>query len=310
MNHLARAGLLPAQVEVALARDDAETAIAAIDELEGIASEFERPAFEAATLTAKGQLALHQGDPEGAGEYLDLAWRRWKDIDFPYETARARMLLGEARAAAGDQASARMELGAARSTLTRLGAAPDLRRVEELLYEARGAEAERSRVSKALMFTDIVTSTDLLGLIGDSAWEDLLRWHDKELRSVFASHRGEVVNHTGDGFFVAFDRSVDAVAAAVTVQRRLAAHRRESGFALMVRIGIHQGEVTKEGADFRGQAVHAAARVGAAAGAAEIAVTAAVLDEAGKLDYPVSEPRSVELKGIAEPVEVALVDWH
>jgi class 3 adenylate cyclase len=310
MNHLARAGLLPAQVEVALARDDAETAIAAIDELEGIASEFERPAFEAATLTAKGQLALHQEDPEGAGEYLDLAWRRWKDIDFPYETARARMLLGEARAAAGDQASARMELGAARSTLTRLGAAPDLRRVEELLYEARGAEAERSRVSKALMFTDIVTSTDLLGLIGDSAWEDLLRWHDKELRSVFASHRGEVVNHTGDGFFVAFDRSVDAVAAAVTVQRRLAAHRRESGFALMVRIGIHQGEVTKEGADFRGQAVHAAARVGAAAGAAEIAVTAAVLDEAGKLEYPVSEPRSVELKGIAEPVEVALVDWH
>jgi class 3 adenylate cyclase len=309
-NHLGRAGLLPAQVEVALALGDIETARAAIEELEVITSEFERPAFEAATLTAKGQLALQQGEAEEASDHLDRAWRRWKDIDFPYETARSRMLLGQARAAAGDQASARMELGAARSTFMRLGAAPDLRRVEELLYEARGAEAERSRVAKTLMFTDIVTSTDLVGVIGDAAWEDLLRWHDKELRSVFASNRGEVVNHTGDGFFAVFDRPSDAIDAAVAIQRRLAAHRRESGFALMVRIGIHQGEVTQEGADYRGQAVHAAARVGAAAGAEEIAVTAPVLEDAAGIRYPVSEARTVELKGIAEPVQVAMVDWR
>ncbi len=309
-NLLTRAGLLPAQVEVAIARDDLETARTAIDELEIITREFERPAFEAALLAAKGELALHQGEPDESGELLEQAWRRWKDVDFPYETARARMLLGQARAAAGDLGSARMELGAARSTFMRLGAAPDLKRVEELLYESRVVEAERTRVTKTLMFTDIVTSTDLMGLIGDAAWEDLLQWHDRELRSLFAGHRGEVVSHTGDGFFVAFDQPSDAVAAAVSVQRKLAEHRRDTGFALSVRIGIHHAEVTRDGVDYRGQGVHAAARVGAVARGEEIAVTQVTLDAADKLQVATSEPRTVELKGIAEPVQVALVDWR
>ena len=81
------------------------------------------------------------------------------------------------------------------------------------------------------MFTDIVTSTDLIGLIGDDAWSELLRWHDRELRAAFAAHRGNEVNHTGDGFFVAFDHAVDAVESAVDIQRRLARHRRDSAHA-------------------------------------------------------------------------------
>ena len=97
------------------------------------------------------------------------------------------------------------------------------------------------------MFTDIVTSTDLVGLIGDDAWGELLRWHDRELRSAFANHRGEEVNHTGDGFFVAFERASDGIECAVDIQRRLARHRREHGFAPRVRIGLHTAEATREG---------------------------------------------------------------
>ena len=37
------------------------------------------------------------------------------------------------------------------------------------------------------MFTDIVTSTDLVGLIGDEAWGELLHWHDRELRAAIAA---------------------------------------------------------------------------------------------------------------------------
>ena len=55
------------------------------------------------------------------------------------------------------------------------------------------------RVSHAFMFTDIVKSTDLVGVIGDEAWENLLAWHDQALRSLFASHGGGVAHHTGDG---------------------------------------------------------------------------------------------------------------
>ena len=96
------------------------------------------------------------------------------------------------------------------------------------------------------MFTDIVTSTDLVGLIGDDAWGELLRWHDRELRSAFANHRGEEVNHTGDGFFVAFERAIDGLECAVDIQRRLARHRHEHGFAPTVRIGLHTAEASRE----------------------------------------------------------------
>lgn len=309
-NLLARATMLPAQVEVALALGDIPIAQAAIEELEMITEQFERPAFEAATLTAKGELALHLGNPEQADQHLERAWRLWKDVEFPYETARARMLLGQARAESGDHASARMELGAARSTFHKLGATLDLKRVDDLLYEFRAPEADRDRVTKTLLFTDIVTSTDLIGLIGDEDWERLLRWHDEQLRSVFASHRGEEVSHTGDGFFVAFERTIDSIDAAVSVQRLLAEHRRTTGFAPTVRIGIHHVEVTREGTDYRGQGVHVAARVGAVAAGEEIVISAAVLEMTGDPKFPVSEPRTVELKGIKEPIEVYLVEWR
>ncbi|MEX1126125.1 MAG: adenylate/guanylate cyclase domain-containing protein [Acidimicrobiia bacterium] len=307
---LNRARLLPAQVEVALARDDLLTAKKAVKELDEIASEFDRPAFEAAALTARGEVALHEGEADVASEALDRAWRLWREVEFPYETARARMLLGQARAAAGDVGSARMEFGAARSTFMKLGAVLDLKRVEELLSQGRAPEEDRARVTKTLMFTDIVTSTDLVGLIGDKDWEELLRWHDKELRSVFASHRGEEVSHTGDGFFVAFEHTADAVDAAVSIQRRLADHRHEHGFSPTVRIGLHNVEVTLEGNDYRGQGVHAAARVGAVAGGEEIVITAAGLETMEESLISVSEPRTVELKGIKEPIEVYLVNWR
>jgi len=307
---LNRARLLPAQVEVALARNDLATARSATKELEELAAEFERPAFEAAALMAQGEIALHEGKAEVAAQALDRAGKLWRQMEFPYESARARMLLGQALMASGDEGAARMELGAARSTFLKLGAVLDLKQVEKLLSQGRAPEQDRARVTKTLMFTDIVTSTDLVGLIGDKDWEELLRWHDKELRSVFASHRGEEVSHTGDGFFVAFDRTVDAVDAAVSVQRRLAEHRRKNGFAPTVRIGMDHVEVTREGTDYRGQGVHAAARVGAVAGGEEIVISAAALEAAEDLRFPVSEPRTVELKGIKEPVEVYLVEWR
>jgi class 3 adenylate cyclase len=221
------------------------------------------------------------------------------------------MLLGQAHAAAGDDNAARLEIRAARSAFQRLGAALDLRRVDELLGDEGSSSSEdRRRVTKTFMFTDIVTSTDLVGLIGDAAWEDLLHWHDRALRSAFASHGGQEVRHTGDGFFVTFDRARDAVECAVAIQRRLADHRREHGFALWVRIGVHMAEATREGNDYSGQGVHAAARVGALADREEIVISGVALREAGVIRFPVSEPRSVTLKGISEPVEVHTIDWR
>src|SRR5438034_4289021 len=117
--------------------------------------------------------------------------------------------------------------------------------VDELLpWQLRGKSAP-TRVQKTFMFTDIVKSTNLVEALGDEAWEALLRWHDETLRALFASHKGEEVVATGDGFFVGFDSPEAALTCAVAIQRGLAEHRKAHGFAPQVRIGVHASMATQ-----------------------------------------------------------------
>lgn len=308
---LSRWRLLPAMVTIALAGGDVERARSAAEELEAVAAEFEGPAFAAAALMGRGSVELAAGQPEQAIAALDEAWRLWRDIDLPYESAQARALLGDARLAAGDAAAARMELSAARSAFERIGAASDARAVAERLGDDAGAgPGDGRRVTRTFMFTDIVTSTDLVGVIGDAAWEDLLRYHDRTLRAEFSTHGGQEVRHTGDGFFVAFESAGDAIEAAVAIQRGLENHRRQHGFAPSVRIGMHTAVATPTAGDYAGKGVHVAARVGDLGAAEEVVVSAATLEAAGPIRFPVSDAREETLKGVAEPVTVYTVDWR
>jgi class 3 adenylate cyclase len=178
---------------------------------------------------------------------------------------------------------------------------------ERLPWQLRGTRTqEPQRVAKSFMFTDIVKSTDLLEVLGDEAWEQLLRWHDQTLRSLFIAHHGEEVVTTGDGFFVGFDGPDAALACAVAIQRTLAEHRRTQGFAPQVRIGVHAADATQVGRNFTGKGVHEAARIAALAGGSEILASKQTVTPA----FAVSEPRSVSLKGISEPVELVTVDWR
>lgn len=307
--------LLPAKVEIALAGGDLEAAREAVEGLESIAADYAQPLFRAGAMTARGELLLGQDKAAEASPVLSQSWRLWQTSDLPYESARARLQYAGALAAEGDDAMARRDLAAARAVFERLGASLDLQRVDALMGGSASPAASTpggavNRVTKTFMFTDIVTSTDLVSLIGDEAWTALLAWHDRELRSALAEHRGEVVSHTGDGFFAAFERAADGIECAVEVQRRLRRHRTEHGFAPWVRIGLHAAEANRQGGDYRGRGVHVAARVGAAAGREEILVTADVLARAGTSRFALSESRSLKLKGVSEPVEVRAVDWR
>jgi class 3 adenylate cyclase len=162
-------------------------------------------------------------------------------------------------------------------------------------------------VQKTFLFTDIVGSTNLAEALGDEAWETLLSWHDETLRGLFAQHHGHEVVSTGDGFFVGFETQEDAIACAVVTQQTLEAHRREHGFAPKVRIGIHFATALQVGDNYRGKGVHEAARIAALASGGEILVSR---ETAQGTTFKVSEPRSVELKGIAEPMEVVSVAWR
>jgi class 3 adenylate cyclase len=181
--------------------------------------------------------------------------------------------------------------------------------VEALLpWQLRGRTGPMRRVIKTFMFTDIEKSTNLAEAMGDEAWTELLRWHDETLRSLFAAHKGEEVQATGDGFFVGFDGPDAAVACAVAIQRRLADQRKQHGFAPRVRIGLHASGAAQVGGTFRGRGVHEAARIAALAEGGEIFASRTTVGASAA--FPASEPRTVVLRGLSEPMEIVTIDWR
>ena len=158
------------------------------------------------------------------------------------------------------------------------------------------------------MFTDIVDSTRLVETLGDEQWESLLAWHDRTLRGCFEARAGEEVKHEGDGFFVAFAEPASALECACSIQRTLRDHRRDHGFAPRVRIGVHVTGATDRGGDYVGRGVHETARIAAAASAGEIIASRSTLEAAGNA-FGVLNERSLEFKGLTQPVKVAPSIW-
>jgi class 3 adenylate cyclase len=311
---LSRARLLPTHAELSIAAGDPDGARAAAEELEATAAKYGTSALKAGAAHARGSLELAAGEPAEAVRYLRSALRLWREIDLPYEAARTRLRLADAYRADQDIDSALLELRSARSGFERLGALPDERQAADLLREWLGEEdvtARRPglRGAKTFMFTDIVRSTNLVEAIGDEAWEDLVRWHDRTLRSLFAQHQGQEIDHAGDGFFVGFDDAGDAMACAVAVQRTLDRHRRASGFAPQVRIGLHTADAARAGSTYRGRGVHEAARIAQLSEGAQILASEEVL-RASSSRFAASEPRTVDLEGISRPIELRSVEWR
>jgi DNA-binding CsgD family transcriptional regulator len=127
-----RAEILVVTVEVMLEVGDVETAQAACAELTEMAEGLDSPMLRATSGQCSGSVALAVGDPERALGLLRRAWRAWQDLDLPYDAARTRILIARGLRALGDEDSAQMELDAARTALDRIGAAPDVHRVDLL----------------------------------------------------------------------------------------------------------------------------------------------------------------------------------
>jgi class 3 adenylate cyclase len=301
--------LLVAQVEIALAAGDLSAAASALEEAESVVRDYESASLHAMVAGVRGALRVAEGNAAEAMSDLRDAQETWRQINAPHEVAELSLVLAEAHRALGNEDAAVMDARAARDSFQRLGARPGAERAAALLGELGPTGAAQERVKRAFMFTDIVKSTDLVGVIGDEAWEDLLAWHDETLRSLFASHGGEVAHHTGDGFFVAFESPRSALTCAVAIQRALAEHRRAHGFAPLVRIGVHAAEGIRRGLDYSGGEVHKAARIAAAGDGGEILASDETLAAANG-EFAVSEPEEIALKGIAEPVRVARIEWR
>ena len=124
-SRLQRARLLAALVDVGLAVPDVDAATGAADLLADLAEGSGASILQAMAQTAAGAVQTARGDAPAAVAGLRRAGAMWRDLRLPYEAARARVLLGRALRAAGDEDDALLEVRSAIAAFDRLGAVPD-----------------------------------------------------------------------------------------------------------------------------------------------------------------------------------------
>ncbi len=164
--------------------------------------------------------------------------------------------------------------------------------------------------SVAILFSDIEGSTELNERLGDREWVKLLARHDSEVRLAVERHGGRVVKTQGDGFMVAFSTPEAAVRCAIAIQQAFDTGHRRGKAAVLIRIGIHHGDVVHRDNDIFGRNVAQAARVAALASGGEILVSESVAEVVEELDDIVlADQREVRLKGLSGDHLVTVVDW-
>lgn len=127
-----------------------------------------------------------------------------------------------------------------------------------------------------------------------------------------AEHAGRIFGTAGDSVIAEFASAVQAVRAAVSIQRSL--HLRNADLEpdrrMEFRIGVNLGDVVADGADLLGDGVNVAARLQEIAPPTGIYISSALRDQIeGKLDIPIVNLGEQNLKNLPRPVLAYRVDW-
>jgi len=130
----------------------------------------------------------------------------------------------------------------------------------ELEQEIKNITSTKPSGTVTFLFSDIEGSTQLLHRIDDK-YAQALEEQREIMRAAFQQFAGYEIDTAGDGFFVAFGRAQDGVAAAIMAQRQLAMHRWPEGETLAVGMALHTGELLATATGYVGVDVHRAARL-------------------------------------------------
>ena len=165
-----------------------------------------------------------------------------------------------------------------------------------------------TRKLAAILAADVVGFSRLAGADEDRTLARLRALRSDLIDPTIAVHKGRVVKRTGDGALVEFRSVVDAVRCAIEVQNGMV--ERNAGLPpdrrIEFRIGIHLGDVVEESdGDLMGDGVNIASRLeGVAAPGAICLSEDAYRQVKARLDLPVSDRRSDQLKNIADPLRI------
>ena len=164
-------------------------------------------------------------------------------------------------------------------------------RIAELVAGVPPTAADDRRLA-AVLFTDIVASTDQAYAVGDSRWRGVLDEHDSVCARHVGAHGGRIVRYTGDGMLAVFDRPSRAALSALDLSDALAA------VGTVIRAGVHVGEIEIRGDDIAGISVHVAQRIQDAAPPGGVFVSRTVVDLTAGAGIQCAERGVHRLKGV------------
>ncbi|MEH7908279.1 adenylate/guanylate cyclase domain-containing protein [Rhizobium laguerreae] len=165
-----------------------------------------------------------------------------------------------------------------------------------------------TRKLAAILVADVVGYSRLAGADEDRILARLRTLRSDLVDPTIAVHNGRVVKRTGDGSLIEFRSVVDAVRCAIEVQTAMV--ERNIGVSpehrIEFRVGIHLGDVVEENdGDLMGDGVNIAARLEGIAKPGAICLSEdAYRQVKARLDLAVTDLGKIELKNIAEPMQV------
>jgi class 3 adenylate cyclase/tetratricopeptide (TPR) repeat protein len=162
----------------------------------------------------------------------------------------------------------------------------------------------------AILFTDLVGSTELSQSHAPDTAEEMRRQHTSILRQAITEHGGAEVKNLGDGVMVAFGSASAALACAVAMQQRVDLDNRRQQRANALRVGVSAGEVVRDEDDYFGDAVVEAARLCGQCEGGQVLLAEVVRLLAGRRNTHECRPvGSLTLKGLNTPVDAMEVIW-
>ena len=170
--------------------------------------------------------------------------------------------------------------------------------IQEFITGAQVEEPEVDRILTTVLFVDVVGSTERVSELGDRRWQALLDQFVSTVQLQLQTHRGVLVDRSGDGILATFDGPARAIRCAWGIRDSL----QRAG--LEVRTGLHTGEVTQRQGDVAGIAVHIGARVSELAEPGEVLVTRTVRDLVAGSGIDFADRGEFPLKGVPEQWEL------
>jgi len=163
------------------------------------------------------------------------------------------------------------------------------------------------------MFTDIVGFT-ALSQRNESLALSVLDEQRKLLRPIFIKHGGREVKTIGDSFLVDFPSALSAVKCAYEIQKTTQEFNRSlpEERRVLMRIGVHLGDVVESQGDISGDAVNVASRIESLANSGGVCLTRQVYDQVqNKFELPLTSLGPKSLKNVTSPIEVykMLLPW-